>query len=50
MSDEEKMKKALEDISQTAAVAMGETQSAKALMSLRWIKKLAERGLGKSDD
>ena len=53
MSDKEeleRMKKALENISQTAAVAMIDTQSAKALMHLRWIKKLAERGLGKSDD
>ena len=44
------MKKALQDIYKAADDAMGDTQSAKALMSFRWIKKLAERGLGKSDD
>lgn len=53
MSDKEeleKMKKALEDIFTTADDAMGDTQSARALMSFRWIKKLAKRGLGESDD
>ena len=52
MSNEEaeQMKKALEDIFKTADDAMGEGLGAKALMSLRWIKKLAKRGLGESDD
>ena len=53
MSDKEnleQMKKALEDIFTTADEAMDDTQSARALMSLRWIKKLAKRGLGEVDD
>lgn len=53
MSDKEeseKMKKALEDIFATADEAMDDTQSARALMSFRWIKKLAKRGLGEADD
>lgn len=45
------MKKALQDILASADEAMGEpNMPSKALMSFRWIKKLAERGLGKSDD
>ncbi len=51
MSDEEKMKKALEDIFKSADDAMGEPNTgARALMSFRWIKKLAKRGLGEADD
>lgn len=53
MSDKEEleqMKKALADIFKSADDAMGDTQSAKTLMTLRWIKKLAKRGLGESDD
>lgn len=55
MSEEDfeyiEMKKALQDIIKAADDAMGETNMpSKALMSFRWIKKLAERGLGKSDD
>lgn len=53
MSDKEeseKMKKALEDIFKSADEAMDDTQSARALMSFRWIKKLAKRGLGEADD
>lgn len=52
MTDQEieQMKKALEDIFTTADEAMSDTQSARALMSFRWIKKLAKRGLGESDD
>ena len=51
MSEEENMKKALEDIFKSADEAMGEpNMTGKALMSFRWIKKLAERGLGKSED
>lgn len=52
MTDQEieQMKKALEDIFKSADEAMGDTQSARALMSFRWIKKLAKRGLGESDD
>ena len=54
MSDKEEleqMKKALEDIFKTADDAMGDgVMGAKALMSFRWIKKLAKRGLGESDD
>jgi len=45
------MKKALQDIFKSADEAMGDpAMGARALMSFRWIKKLAERGLGKSDD
>jgi hypothetical protein len=45
------MKKALQDIYNSADEAMSEpAMGAKALMSFRWIKKLAERGLGKLDD
>lgn len=54
MSDKEEleqMKKALEDIFKSADDAMGEPNTgARALMTLRWIKKLAKRGLGESDD
>lgn len=52
MSDSDELaKKALEDIYKSADEAMGEpNMPAKALMSLRWIKKLAKRGLGESDD
>ena len=54
MSDKEEleqMKKALEDIFKTADDAMGDgVMGARALMSFRWIKKLAKRGLGESDD
>lgn len=54
MSDKEEfeqMKKALEDIFKSADDAMGEPNTgAKALMTLRWIKKLAKRGLGESDN
>ncbi len=54
MSDKEefeKMKKALEDIFKSADDAMGEpSMPGKALMSFRWIKKLAKRGLGEADD
>ena len=56
MLDEEdseyiEMKKSLQDIYNAADDAMGEPNTgARALMSFRWIKKLAERGLGKSDD
>jgi hypothetical protein len=47
----EQMKKVLADISKTAEDAMGDgVMGAKALMSFRWIKKLAKRGLGESDD
>lgn len=54
MSDSDelaKMEKALEDIYKSADEAMGEPNTgARALMTLRWIKKLAKRGLGESDD
>lgn len=47
----ERMKKALEDIYKSADDAMGEPNTgARALMSFRWIKRLTERGLGKSED
>ena len=45
------MKKALQDIYNSADEAMADpAMGARALMSFRWIKKLAERGLGKLDD
>ena len=54
MSDKEQieqMKKALEDIFKSADDAMGEdNMQARALMTFRWIKKLAKKGLGESDD
>jgi hypothetical protein len=56
MSDKEEndlMKRMLEDIFKSADDAMNEAGpnvGAKALMSFRWIKKLAKRGLGESDD
>lgn len=47
----EQMKKALEDIFKSADDAMGEDHmQARALMTFRWIKKLAKKGLGQSDD
>jgi hypothetical protein len=47
----EQMKKALEDIFKSADDAMGEeNMPGKALMSFRWIKKLAKKGLGETDD
>jgi hypothetical protein len=46
-----KAEKALADIFKAADDAMGEPgMPGKALISFRWIKKLAERGLGKSED
>lgn len=54
ISDKEKlerMKKALEDIFQTADEAMEEPSTGgRALLSFRWVKKLARRGLGDLDD
>jgi CRISPR/Cas system CMR-associated protein Cmr5 small subunit len=51
MSDtEDKMRKALQDIYENADIEMGNHNSASILMTLRWIKKLAKRGLGESDD
>jgi hypothetical protein len=48
---QEQMKQALEDIFKCADDVMGEPNiGAKELMVLRWIKKLARRGLGESDD
>jgi hypothetical protein len=48
---DEQAKKALEDIYKSADEAMDEPNTpAKALLTLRWIKKLARRGLGESDD
>lgn len=46
----DRMKKALEDIYKNADDDMGNHNSASILMTLRWIKKLAKRGLGESDD
>lgn len=48
--DVERMKKALEDIYKNADEDMPNHNSASILMTLRWIKKLAKRGLGESDD
>lgn len=46
-----KMEKALKDIYEAADEAMGEPNTgARTLMSFRWIKKLAKKGLGESDD
>lgn len=52
MSDsEEQAKKALEDIYKSADEAMAEpNMTGGTLLTLRWIKKLAKRGLGESDD
>ena len=54
MSESDKLakaEKALEDIYKTADEAMGEpNMPGGVLLTLRWIKKLADRGLGKSDD
>ena len=54
LSDKEKlerMRKALEDIFQTADDTMFDpAMGGRALLSLRWIKKLARRGLGDLDD
>jgi hypothetical protein len=54
ISDKEKlerMKKALEDIFQTADDAMDDpAMGGRALLSFRWLKKLALRGLGDIDD
>lgn len=49
-NEQERMKKALEDIYKHADEEMGNQSSAISLMTLRWIKKLAKRGLGESDD
>lgn len=47
----ERMKRMLEDIFKTADEAMDEPSTgARALLSFRWIKKLARRGLGDLDD
>jgi len=49
-NDVDKMKKALEEICKSVDDAMGElNMQGRALMSFRWIKKLAERGLGKDE-
>jgi len=52
MSDnEERMKKALEDVFKSADEAMEDpAMGARALMSFRWIKKLVKRGLGELED
>lgn len=47
----ERMENALTSICKTADDAMGEpNMPSKALITLRWIKKLAKKGLGESDD